>query len=234
MQEVRYGLVQVTAAETRGVTGEDDQQGEKEVERQRNGRNAHGFLSTASRPPSISPDRSRASRRTAMVWGTWPLCHFSSSVRSSPSMSSLVAPLRSASRQGMRSPSGCPALAAAPHRGRGRRQFRGRGRCSISATSPLASISASSIRLLPRLGPSLPFFGQINYPTVLQHIHWCARFAAEFPRSPSCTAQGRIRRHDIRVLRSLRFPIHGLSPEAISRGTGPELSYNAQLLTRPR
>ena len=41
-------------------------------------------------------------------------------------------------------------------------------------------------RLLPRPGPSLPFFGQINHPTVLQYIHWCARLATEFPRSSRC------------------------------------------------
>ena len=110
----------------------------------------------------------------------------------------------------------------------------GRGRPSISPTSLLANVPASPIRPLPRLGSSLPFFGQINDPTFFQHVHWRVGLAAEFPRSPRGAAKRRVHRQDVRILRSMRFPIHGLSPEAISCGTGPELSYNAQLSTRPR
>src|SRR3990170_5587858 len=86
----------------------------------------------------------------------------------------------------------------------------GRGPGSISAISPLASIPDSSIRVSPCLGPSLPFFGQVNYPTVLQHINWCVRFAAEFPRSPRRPAQRRIHREDVRVFGHESFPVHGL------------------------
>ena len=76
----------------------------------------------------------------------------------------------------------------------------GRGRRSISSTSPLANVPASPIRLLPRLGSSLPFFGQINDPTLFQHVHWRACLAAEFPRSPRGAAKRRVHRQDIGVL----------------------------------
>ncbi len=70
--------------------------------------------------------------------------------------------------------------------------------------------------LLPPLGPSLPFFGQIHDAAVLQHIYWCARLATELPRSPCYAAQSGFRRQPY-VLEFFAIGLSARAPPALHR-----------------